>query len=205
MRLPSLPSFLTHLNRTVMRSVSALAIGATVLASSGQSHATTVLKVEVADMTRMSEWVVRARVLAVDNVHLKGPDEGIFTDVTLQIDEVYRGLNAPKTVKMRLMGGLGDNGIAMRVPGMPNFKVGEEAVLFLEKTAFGYVPAGLEQGVWRIYRGPLGYQVVQQTVLDTQLMARDDNGALVPTHGPKHASKLLGQLVTEIRQAPTAP
>ncbi len=205
MKPMSFRSFLSVFHRVALKSASALVISAAALTSAGPSHATTVLKVDVADMTRMSEWVVRARVLAVDNVHIKGPDEGIFTDVSLQIDEVYRGVNAPKTLKMRLMGGLGDNGIAMRVPGMPNFKVGEEAVLFLEKSAFGYVPSGLEQGVWRIYRGPLGYQVVQQTVLDSQLMARDASGALVPSEGPKHSSKLLGQLVTEIRQVPTAP
>jgi hypothetical protein len=196
-----LPSSLAQLMR---RTASALALGGAI-AFAAPAGATTVLKVDVADMTRLSEFVVRARVLAVDNVHVKGPDEGIFTDVTVAVDEVYRGVNAPSVLKLRLMGGLGDNGIAMRVPGMPSFKVGEEAVLFLEKSANGYVPSGLEQGVWRIYRGPLGHQVVQQTVLGAQLMVRDAKGSLVPAAGHGQASKLLGQLAAEIRQVPTLP
>ena len=170
------------------------------------AHATTVLKVDVSQMTAMSEWVVRARITAVENIVKAADGEGPFTDVHLVIDEVYRGpANAAptKTLVMRLMGGAMDNGLAMKVPGMPRFKVGEEAVLFLEKTAFGFVPCGLEQGVWRVIKGPFGYEVVQQTVLDLNLVTRSADGKLTQDahHGPHRASKLLGVLAAEIRAA----
>lgn len=172
-----------------------------------RAHATTVLKVDVSQMTTMSEWVVRARVTAVENIVKAADGEGPFTDVHLAIDEVYRGPagTAPaRTLVVRLMGGAMGNGLAMKVPGMPRFKVGEEAVLFLEKTTLGFVPCGLEQGVWRIIKGPFGYEVVQQTVLDLNLVTRSADGKLTQDahhHGPRRASKLLGALAAEIRAA----
>lgn len=170
------------------------------------AHATTVLKVDVKDMTAIAEWVVRARVVAVDNVVATEDGRGPFTDVRVAVDEVYHGPTVasgdkpPRELVMRLMGGKMDGGLAMKVPGMPRFTVGDEAVLFLERTGQGFIPCGLEQGVWRVLKGPFGYEVVQQTVLDLNLVVRTPDGKLVPdAHGPQRASRLLSSLVAEIR------
>lgn len=168
------------------------------------TSASTVLKVDVSEMTRISPWVVRARVTAVASVDLRKRGESIYTDVTLAIDEFYKGpdAGAPKTTVMRLPGGLGDDGMALTVPGMPTFKVGDDVVLFLEMTGLGPVPCGMEQGVWRVYRGALGYLMVTQSTARVSLVERDKDGRLVPSHDrPVVATKLLDQLKAEVRAA----
>lgn len=189
------------MKRLLARSALALLLTAPLLDT---SRATTVLKVDVQEMTSLSEWVVRARVVAVDNV-VAADQGGPFTDVRIALDEVYRGPKAPdgahpKELVIRLMGGKMDGGLAMKVPGMPRFAVGDAAVFFLERTATGLIPAGLEQGVWRLVKGPFGYEVVQQTVFDLNLVVRTPDGKLVPdSHGPHRTSRLLSSLVAEIR------
>lgn len=164
--------------------------------------ATTVLQVDVPAMAKTSEWVVRVRVTAIASVDLRGEGQGIYTDVSLTIEQVYRGLNAPKTYVMRLIGGLGKDGMALTIPGMPKFSVGEEAVLFLEKTGIGHVPCGLGQGVWRVFRSPIAPAIVSQSTAGIHLMARGPNGAITsaPESGPK--AKTLIELEAEIRAVP---
>jgi hypothetical protein len=195
------------MKRLLARSALALLLSTPLVAP---SHATTVLKVDVKAMTSLSEWVVRGRVVSVDNV-VAADSGGPFTDVKIALDEVYRGPQnhddlktpdgaAPKELVIRLMGGKMDGGLAMKVPGMPRFAVGDAAVFFLERTATGLIPAGLEQGVWRLVKGPFGYEVVQQTVFDLNLVVRTADGKLVPdAHGPHRSSCLLSSLVAEIR------
>jgi len=183
-------------SRVALRA-SAIALALAMFQSS--ALAATVLKVDVAAATRLSEWVVRAKVLAVESVDLRAQGDSIYTDVTLSIEAVYAGHDVPKISVMRLQGGLGRDGLALTVPGMPVFKVGDEAVLFLEKTGLGHVPCGLEQGVWRISPGPFNYPVVSQSLAGLSRMTRTGDGRLAPSTEPLPTGvKLLSQLVREI-------
>jgi hypothetical protein len=169
-------------------------------ATPGTSHATTVLKVSVEEMTRTSDWVVRARVLGVANVDLQAEGKGLFTDVELAIDEVLRGKDVPSRYVLRLLGGVGKNRLAMAIPGMPRFVQGEEVVLFLEKTSVGHVPSGLGQGVWRVVRTPASMPLVLQSTADMRLMKRAPSGAIVEAPmAPPLSAKLLGELAREVR------
>lgn len=188
-----------HAFRRLSLSLSCLAL---VALAPMPGSASTVLKVDIAEMTRISPWVVRARVTAVTSVDLRKRGDSIYTDVTLTIDEIYKGGDAPKTSIMRLPGGLGEDGMALTVPGMPTFKVGDDVVLFLEMTGLGPVPCGMEQGVWRVARGPLGYLTVTQSTAKVSLVERDKDGRLVPSHDrPVVATKLLDQLKAEVQAA----
>lgn len=169
------------------------------------AHAATVLKVDVAESARLSQWVVRARVLSLTTVDQRALGDSIYTDVTLQIDAVYRGgagAPAPKTLVMRLMGGVAADGLALTVPGMPKVEVGEQAVFFLEPTGKGLVPCGLEQGVWRIAPSVTGVPVVWRQLGNLSLMEKAADGKLVPS-GPSQPAgvKLLAELEREIRAA----
>lgn len=168
------------------------------------AHATTVLKVTVEEMSRTSDWVVRAHVLGVSNVDLQAEGKGLFTDVELAIDETYRGKDVPARYVLRLLGGVGKNHLAMAIPGMPQFRQGEEVVLFLEKTSVGHVPSGLGQGVWRVVRTPASMPLVLQSTEDMRLMKRAPNGSIVEAPVASTLSaKLLGDLAREIRAAST--
>lgn len=175
------------------------------LTLSGAARAATVLEVDVAEATRLSEWVVRARVTALTNVDLRAQGDSLYTDVTLAVDAVYAGRGAPATVVMRLQGGLGADGLALTVPGMPRFAIGDDAVIFLERTGKGLVPCGMGQGVWRVAPGPLGFPVVHRDVRELALVTRTPDGRLVPSTTPAATGiKLLTSLVAEIQAADRA-
>lgn len=175
------------------------------------ASATTVLKVSVPEMVAGATWVVRARVVSITNIderaRTKGARDGLFTDVQIEVLETYAGKNAPKACTMRLIGGVGADGIALTVPGMPKFKTNEEVVLFLEPTRDGFVPVGLQQGVWRVLRTPVTPPMVQQSTDGLLLMGKNEAGGLVPdaaSHAKPRTQLLLGDLVRQI-QASTAP
>ncbi len=178
--------------------VSALSLSVAVMAA--PAHAATVLKVDVVEATRLSQWVVRARVVSLAPLDLRASGDTIYTEVTLAIDTVYRGQDVPKTYVMRLMGGLGKDGIALSVPGMPEFKPGDDVVLFLEKVGVGHVPCGLGQGVWRVAPGVMGQPVVYRDLGGLAIMARGADGKLTEQGAqPPLGVKLLSQLVREIK------
>lgn len=183
--------------------VVAMGLGGGLLAPS--AHATTVLKVDVPEMTRTSEWVVRAHVVSSESVDLRAQGDGLYTDVALTIDEVYRGTGVPATYVLRMMGGVGKDGMAITIPGMPRFAAGEEVVLFLEKTAVGHVPCGLGQGVWRILRPPVGPVLVRQSTAGLNVMARDGRGVLTSVEPTGPVARTLTDLAAEIRAVVIAP
>lgn len=197
--------------RRMLGAISALIAGAVAAPAvflAPPAHATTVLKVDVAGMVRLSEWVVRARVLSVTPVDLRdarhrGADR-LFTDVQLEILEAFHGDKVPARYTLRLMGGVGRDGLAMTIPGMPSFTTGEEVVLFLEPSRDGHLPAGLMQGVWRVIRSPFGPPVVQQWTGGVLMMQPGPSGGLVPdevAHEQPFQHKLLSTLAQEIRAA----
>ena len=182
----------------------ALAAGAVLLAT-GAAQATTLLHVGVGDMTRTSEWVVRAQVVAVSSVDLRSEGRGIFTDVELAIRDVYRGQGVPERTTLRLLGGHGQDGISVWVPGMPRFAPGEEVVLFLERTSRGHVPCGLGQGVWRVHHVPGGQAWVIQDSGGAHVLERTPSGGLREHQGPiATTGKLLGELAAEVYAAQLA-
>ncbi|MEC9071505.1 MAG: hypothetical protein VX938_03960 [Myxococcota bacterium] len=187
--------------------VSLLACAVMALMSS-PAFATTVLKVDVPNMTQTSEWVVQARVGSVTPADLRSEGRGFFTDVELLISNVYKGVNVPSRYVMRLVGGEGKDGMRLWIPGMPTFKKGEEVVLFMERTSLGHIPCGLGQGVWRIHKGPSGDSWVRQSVGGMHLMERGPTGHLQGAHLPMVTPmKSLGDLAYEIyaAQPPAKP
>ena len=174
--------------------------------SVGSTRATSVLAVDVAEMTQLSEWIVNARVVGIAPADLRRDGRGLFTDVTLEIDEVYKGQRVPARYVLRLAGGVGADGLALTVPGMPVFSRGERVVLFLERTRDGHVPCGLGQGVWRVARTSDGGDWVQQATHGLHMMARGADGRLRTVHAPELTDALpLHALVADVYEAQLAP
>lgn len=179
----------------------ALALAALSVTASGAS-ATTVLQVDVPTMTRTAEWVVRARVADVGFTDRRDEGGRIFTDVQLEIREVYKGRDVPARYRLRLIGGRAPDGTAVRVPGMPTFEAGEEVVLFLEPTSLGHVPVGLGQGVWRVHRDTAGRPWVRQATGSVNLVRRAPGGGLSPAPRPRYTpARSLEDLVASIQRA----
>jgi len=162
----------------VLRHLTALFVLASLLTAAAPSHATTVLKVDIPEMTTLSEWIIQVRVTNVAFVDLREEGKGLFTDISLDVVDVFKGRDVPKRYVMRLVGGRGKDGMALMVPGMPVFSVGQRAVLFLEKTNIGHVPCGLGQGVWSVHQSNASQPWVEQSAHDLHMMIRDEHGNL---------------------------
>ena len=176
-----------------------LVLASTFVLLDQEAKATTLLAVDVPEMTLASEWIIRANVSSVRSVDLRREGRGIFTDITLEISEVYRGEHVPTTYVLRLLGGRGDDDMALWVPGMPRFVAGEEVVLFLEATSAGHVPCGLGQGVWRVETTATGATWTQRALGDVHLMRRTPEGRL--EHAPMipiSSVRLLDDLIAEV-------
>ena len=144
----------------------------------GSVNATTVMKVDTGELAATSQWVVRATVLSVRNVDLRHAGRALFTDVELAFTEIYGGKSVPSRYTLRLIGGKGADGTTMKIPGMPTFQVGEDVVLFLEKTPTGHIPCGLGQGVYRVLHTPSGDAWVRQSVGHVNMVKRGPSGRL---------------------------
>ena len=88
----------------------------------------------------------------------------IWTFTSFQMEETWRGV-APSQITVRLLGGTMGN-ITSHVSGVPQFRSGEEVILFLQPTKRGdFSVVSWEQGTFRISRDPAGTQayVTQDT------------------------------------------
>jgi hypothetical protein len=90
-----------------------------------------------------------AAVVRVDSVdRAAGRDAGsAVTEYSVRVEEVLKGTIPTGSVTVRVPGGLGPNGMALKIYGAPRFADGERALLFLEPTG---------DGAWRVMHLLLG-------------------------------------------------
>ena len=100
-------------------------------------RADTVFKGTVTD--KVSRWTG-----AAENRH-------IVTFVTFRVEETYKGASAPEQ-KLRFLGGtVGDD--TLEVPDMPQFEMGQRAVLFVVNNGKQFCPlVGIRQGRFHVVR-----------------------------------------------------
>jgi hypothetical protein len=150
-----------------MRIVRILALSTLLLslAMPGLGRATTAFPVTVEGLTRVSDTVVRGKVLSRES-RWSGDRKLIFTFVRLQILEVWSG-SAPAEVTIRVPGGVaGDYG--QMVDGAPSFEVGEEVVVFLQ-TGPNVQVSGLAQGKFQVDKGQAKSNLNRMQVLERAL------------------------------------
>lgn len=145
------------------------------------AFATTVRKFSVKELTRKSDSIVQGRVESITSSWDAARKE-IYTYYTLNVAVGIKGQRAG-IVTIRQLGGTVGN-VASIVPGMPNFKHGEEVVVFLtQNDAAGYPwVMGLQQGKYSVVEQN-GVKLVRNELAGTELLA--PNGAHVkPTVAP---------------------
>jgi hypothetical protein len=121
----------------------ALALSATFAAP---TRATTLMRMNLAQLVRASQEIVRARCVA--NATAWDAAE-IWTFTTFDVEETWRGSSRGR-ITVRLLGGRTAT-ITSTVSGVPRFHVGEEVVLFLERSTGGdFSVVSWEQGTFRV-------------------------------------------------------
>lgn len=131
------------------------------LLSALAADATTIARMSLAKMAQAAPLIVRARCAA----NSVGLDAGeIWTFTSFQVEEAWRG-DAPLQITVRLLGGALGN-ITSHVSGVPQFRPGEDVILFLQPTKRDdFSVVSWEQGTFRISHDSSGTQayVTQDT------------------------------------------
>lgn len=131
----------------------------TSLLCAGAALATTMVPLDLKQLTERADRVVLARVESATSRWTEAHD-AIFTEVTLRVERSYKGpLKAGDTFVVRREGGAVD-GIGQRVFGAPHFAAGEEVVVFVEPRGGADWVVGMAQGKLRVTRLPDGSRQV---------------------------------------------
>ena len=99
-----------------------------VLSSAGASWGTTYKMIADEELARQAEVIVQAIVVTGEPAPIPSPPS---TDYFVQVERVLKGFVAGSTVVVRLPGGIGPDGVGLRVWGSPRFQQGERVLLFL--------------------------------------------------------------------------
>lgn len=114
-------------------------------------RATTVLKVSLCEMARISDLIIHAKVVDIRIETDKNIDTKITTLIKLKVIRTLKGHATGPHLNLSLLGGSNERWV-LHVPGSPIFRKDEEVILFLEKHDKGYTPVGLSLGKFSIYR-----------------------------------------------------
>jgi hypothetical protein len=113
-----------------------------------QLNATTLVRMNLNALAHSAEIIVRARCTHSET---RWESESIWTFDDFDVLETFKGA-PPQTLRVRLAGGRVDH-MEVRVEGVPAFAVGEETVLFVEKTSAGdFGVTSWAQGTFRVHR-----------------------------------------------------
>jgi len=120
--------------------------------SSTVARSTTFLRMTVEQLAHRAQLIVRARCTG-SMVESRGGE--IWTVTFFQVSEVWKG-DAPGVARVRLLGGRTEQ-LTSHIAGVPEFRAGEEVILFLEAEPTGeYSVLTWQQGTFRIHPHALG-------------------------------------------------
>lgn len=166
--------------RVVSRIAVLSAVACVVVMATGWASADTFLRLSFGDLRRLAERVVRAKVVSVRS-DWNVDRSFIFTYVSLGVQQDYKG-SGPSVLEVRVPGGE-VAGRSISAEGMPQFRLGDEVVVFLTRWDDGTVKVlGYFQGLSRIVPSPQG-PVLRGGTLDNRLLAdveREIRGGLPP-------------------------
>ena len=102
-------------------------------------RATSVVPPEFSELVNRSDYVVRARVKSLSyEDRVSGGRELVFTKIEVEVLEVIAGTPPESVVLVMLGGRSGDRELV--VAGVPQFKVGDEDILFVQGNGRNFYP-----------------------------------------------------------------
>lgn len=105
-----------------------IVVGLILLLSVSASQATSYKVISDEDLASQATVIIQAVVVAREPAPIPMPPS---TDYFVQVERVLKGFVAGSTVVVRLAGGVGPDGVGLRVWGSPRFQPGERVLLFL--------------------------------------------------------------------------
>lgn len=113
------------------------------------AFATTLVALDVEGLTKLSDVVLRGRVVS-SQARITKDGARIVTDTELDVVEVMKGSADAHVTVMQPGGVVGE--IGQKVDATARFEPGEEVVVFLERRGERFTVAGMLQGHWRVER-----------------------------------------------------
>jgi len=133
-----------------------VAVGLSIFLGFSSLEATQIPSCSLRSITERADRVVHGRVESIETV--KGGDGRLRTRVDVSVNDTWKGPAEPRVTVVQGSGVLGERWV--RVVGEPEFRPGEEVVLFLVRTPAGdWVVAPLSQGKFSVTRDAEGVRV----------------------------------------------
>jgi hypothetical protein len=164
-----------------------------IMAAALPVSSTTVTAPTFDELVRRSELVIVGRVVATRSAWVDSRSgRSIVTDVTVSIEQTLKGPTYAERSLEFLGGTVGED--TLRVDGMPEFQVGERAVLFLNEAGRPASPVvGFMYGWFRIVQDPATGVDMIRTHDGRPLASTEDvgNQRPVPRRAPARTLSLL--------------
>jgi hypothetical protein len=143
-----------------MRRLIGIALMAAILAA--PAFATTVVRLNLEQLVQRADLIVQGQV---QSVHCQWDEERhlVFTYISIRVDEPLKGERRQSVLIRQIGGSVGT--IQMSVAGVPQFKSGEMAIVFLKRqddSTFQVV--GMSQGLYRSGRKVLDFGTASRIV-----------------------------------------
>ncbi len=169
------------------------------------SPTTVMQQFSIEEMAMRADFIVRARVLAIRTV--EHPHQGsmeAWTEHTLAVEEVLKGaLN--RTITLSELGGE-IRGRRLHIEGTPEYRVGDEAIIFLRRYPNGITRTfALSQGRFLIVRRGAEGDVALQDNSEVAFLVPTSSGDQSVSHISDGTAQALplSDLVSRIRAALT--
>jgi hypothetical protein len=134
--------------------------------------ATTVQQMDLPDLVSTADNIVQGHV---ESVETRFENRMIYTYATVVVDDLLKGDRRRSVVLRHIGGSIGS--MAVAVSGMPHFKAGDQAILFLRNRRDGtFDVIGLNQGKYDIVGGSAVANVSGVTLVDPKTGQISDAG-----------------------------
>ncbi len=170
----------------------------------GSAQATSVKRVELGTLTEISEVVFLGHVV---DQSVKAENGQVWTELTFDIDEIWKGKAQSSRIKIRQLGGFTEE-LQQIIVGYPQFELGERVVLFLERTSTQrLVVAGLSMGKYHVESDRYGNEIASRDTHDLSFYKKDHHPVVYLKNAPQNIERLpLEQLKALVQnQMPPVP
>jgi hypothetical protein len=170
------------------RNLIGMALMAAVLAA--PTFATTVEKLDLEQLVKRADLIVQGQV---ESVYSQWDEQRrlVFTYISIRVDDALKGTNRQSVLIRQIGGTVGT--VQMSVAGVPQFKSGEMAVVFLKrKDDSTFQVVGMNQGLYEIVEDFAVSNVFGVDLLDSK--TREITKPMVSGRAP------LEQLKAKIRE-----
>lgn len=185
---------------------SALALALTALGAQ-QARATVMVEIPLEDLIHTADAIVHGTVERVGTrLQVREGRAEPHTITVVRVREWLAGDAQSELVRIDEIGGVVGE-IGARIDGVPEYRRGEEVVLFLRRVGTSYRTLQMVQGHFEVLHGVPGVDDVVQRDLGAVGLVHWENGPMTIEHGGRRVMRLVDFLgyVRDTLAQPTIP